>query len=65
MENREVSNADRACLDERLRFFGSKWAGFWRWLDSIGKNTQPVPMSTGSDSGAATDPEAKASPPRK
>ena len=43
MEHREASNADRACLDDKLRFFGWKWAGFWTWLESIGKNAQPVP----------------------
>ena len=54
MEDREVSSADRACLDDRLRFFSWKWAGFWRWLDSIGKNTQPVPMPPASDGREAT-----------
>lgn len=63
MEDREVSNADRDCLDDRLRFFGWKWAGFWRWLDSIGKNTQPVPTSPASDSRVVT--KSKASSPRK
>jgi hypothetical protein len=58
MERREVSNADRACLDEKLGFFRWKWAGFWAWLDSIGKNTQPVPMPPGSDNRAATKSEA-------
>jgi hypothetical protein len=57
MEHRDVSNADRACLDDKLGFFRWKWAGFWTWLDSIGKNTQPVPMSPGSDSRAATKPD--------
>ena len=63
VQHREVSDADRACLDDKLRFFGWKWAGFWAWLDSIGKNTQPVPMSPASDGRPAST--SKASFPRK
>jgi hypothetical protein len=30
-------------LEELLVFFDRAWAGFWVWMDQIGRNAQPLP----------------------
>jgi len=44
VQHREVSDADRACLDDKLRFFGWKWAGFWAWLDVVDPTAKAIEM---------------------
>jgi hypothetical protein len=30
-------------VEDLVRLFGTKWEGFWKWLDKIGRNATPVP----------------------
>ena len=54
--------SDLSALEDVLRFFGWRWAGFWAWLDSIGQVVQPVPTVRRVDTSAPERPEAPAPP---
>jgi hypothetical protein len=59
MTQNERSQADPPAVSEMLKFFGWKWAGFWVWLDAIGRNAQPLPTPRASDKTARqSDPKS-------
>ena len=37
------SDYDQTPVDDLVRVFGSKWDGFWKWLDRIGDNARRAP----------------------
>ena len=43
MVHADESRSDPQAFDDALRLFGCKWAGFWAWLEAIGRNARPVP----------------------
>jgi hypothetical protein len=55
MSDSEDSLKGQAPFDDLLRHFDGKWAWFWAWLDSIGRNTPPMPsVSAASRRGKRT-----------